>query len=221
MKLYAAYLLDRGYLDRDVFRDIPMEDEVELGPRWIKKNVFGKIIRQMEVEIFGARTQTQQFAALRDWAMIALMAYGGLRVHEVVKLDFEDFTINPRSGYVVFKGKRGKTREVELNSSLRKALEDYFAILPEAERVGAVFSGKGSSRITTRTVERRVKAIGEKVGLAITPHDLRASCLKWMRDNGAMIHEMQLTAGHTNRKTTERYIKPSREDMADLMERIA
>lgn len=51
-----------------------------------------------------------------------------------------------------------------------------------------------------------VSVYARKLGLAIKPHDLRRTVAKLMRSAGAELEQIQLTLGHANLATTERYL---------------
>ena len=60
-------------------------------------------------------------------------------------------------------------------------------------------------RITDKLIERTVQAYGEKIGIKLTPHDLRASFITLAIEGGATLLQAQYAAGHSDPRTTERY----------------
>src|SRR5205807_843655 len=64
---------------------------------------------------------------LRDRVLIVLLLHTGLRAKEVCCLRRDQVKLGKRSGFLEIIGKRNKYREVPLNITVRKALEEYLA----------------------------------------------------------------------------------------------
>ena len=60
-------------------------------------------------------------------------------------------------------------------------------------------------RITDKFIERLVHTAGQRIGIALTPHDLRASFITLAIEGGATLLQAQYAAGHSDPRTTERY----------------
>jgi len=211
-----------GYLEYDPFQGVEAWEEEETPPRWLCPGDFSKFLRQVEINVNGAMTEHWRWQALRDRAMIMLMAGAGMREGEVVALRLEDVVLGERSGRaIIWRGKGDKKREVPLGAEVRRALVDWLAV-----RAGSggdcVFVGKGraDSAISTRLVQRRVAEIGRQAGMAVTPHDLRHSFAKRALDRGAPLSVVSKLLGHRRVDTTARYVKPGWDDLQSAVERI-
>jgi integrase/recombinase XerD len=66
---------------------------------------------------------------LRDRVLIVLLLHTGLRAREVCRLRRDQVKLGKRSGFLEVIGKRNKYREVPLNATARKALEEYLPTL--------------------------------------------------------------------------------------------
>ena len=89
-------------------------------------------------------------AILRDIAMIEVLAGTGLRVSELLALQIEDITIQPRSGIVVVrKGKHDRQRTVPLTASVRVAIQAYLATHPECDKAKLSSGGANVARCAT------------------------------------------------------------------------
>lgn len=152
---------------------------------------------------------------LRDRAILELLYSTGLRVAELVSrdilsLDFETEMLRVR-------GKGNKERLVPVG---RPALEAVLAWLPlreqliadrarrgrDVEKKALFLNGRGS-RLTSRSVERLVKAYGERAGIpqVVTPHALRHSFATHLLEMGADLRSVQELLGHSSLSTTQRY----------------
>jgi integrase/recombinase XerD len=68
--------------------------------------------------------------SLRDRVLIVLLLHTGLRAREICRLQRDQVKLGKRSGFLEVIGKRNKYREVPLNATARKALEEYLPTLP-------------------------------------------------------------------------------------------
>ncbi|MHB0964838.1 MAG: tyrosine-type recombinase/integrase [Bellilinea sp.] len=210
-----------GHLTYNPFQGIESMEEVELEPRWLSRPEQGRMMRQVERLVNGATTEHWRRQAARDQAMIALMRYCGLRVGELVALDLGDVILGERSGRIVVRrGKGDKRRTVPMNSEARRALGYWLALRGIGQSGEPVFSGKGTARLTTRSVERRVAEIGRLAGLELTPHRMRHTFCKGLIDAGEPVTVAQRLAGHARSETTKRYILPGWDDLAAAVEKL-
>src|ERR1700736_3886437 len=85
--------------------------------------------------IWRTRKNKRWFAAvtnegtLRDRVLIILLLHTGLRAREICQLRRDQVKLGKRSGTLEVIGKRNKYREVPLNATARKALEEYLSRL--------------------------------------------------------------------------------------------
>jgi len=134
----------------------------------------------------------------RNRLMLELMARGGMRIGEVLKLramDVEDcklFLINPKSGRqheVVFIPKKVADRLREYIRSKNIGAEER--IFP--------LGYTGARQI--------VKKAGRKIGVEISPHDLRRHAATYASRSGAPIEIVsKIILRHANLSTTQRYL---------------
>ncbi|MBU3982844.1 MAG: tyrosine recombinase XerC [Proteobacteria bacterium] len=131
----------------------------------------------------------------RDRAILELLYSTGVRVAELVSrnlehLDFETEMLKVR-------GKGNKERLVPVGRPAREAVQVWLSSRQQLmqERAGrglllekeALFLNSRGSRLTTRSVERIVRAYGERAGIpqTVTPHALRHSFATHLLEMGA------------------------------------
>lgn len=181
-------------------------------PHWLEQPDERKLMRQAEINLIAARTNQQRTRALRDWAMLSVMRFAGLRVAEVAALDVEDVKLTPRTGELkVRAGKGDKERDVELSSSVRNVLAVWLS--ERGAQAGALFVDKDGQGITRRAIQKRVEALGEQCGLKVSCHMLRHTCAKRMVDGGASLAAVKQQMGHERIDTTVRYTQAGKEDL--------
>jgi integrase/recombinase XerC len=160
-------------------------------------------------------------AAKRDRAIFETLYSSGLRVGELVGLNWRD--IDEELGMVMIRaGKGNKDRLVPLGEPALDALRAWRSAMPIAwEPGGPVITNLRGGRLTTRSVElilqRRIEAAGLSAG--VTPHGLRHSFATHMLGNGADLRSIQEMLGHTSLATTQRYTHVSVNHLKEVYRR--
>lgn len=165
----------------------------------------------------------------RDRALLELLYSTGIRVDELVSRDVEDLDFTEE--VLKVRGKGNKERLVPVG---RPALEAVGNWLPQRlqlmrERAArgrqvedrALFLNGQGSRLSARSVERTVRAYGERAGLvqAVTPHALRHSFATHLLEMGADLRSVQELLGHASLSTTQRYTHLTIDHLAAIYDR--
>ncbi len=162
----------------------------------------------------------EQAGSLRDRTLIVLMLHTGLRVNEVCSLKRDQVVVHKRGGYLKVWGKRNKYREVPLNATARKALEDYLAA-QDKEAPFLFVSQRTQEQLTPRGVGFLIKKYARKAGLpALRPHDLRHRFGYRMAET-VPLHRLAQIMGHDSLDTTLIYIRGTEHDLQQAVEQIA
>ncbi len=150
------------------------------------------------------------FLPVRDRAVLEVFYSTGIRVSELVGLNWND--IDFPLGIIRVVGKGSKERIVPIGEIALQALRDYNAE-QEKKLKGAVkgaqpvFLNRRGSRITTRSVarivEKHLKASGIPVRMG--PHGLRHTFATHLLNSGADLRVIQELLGHASLSTTQRY----------------
>lgn len=159
--------------------------------------------------------ETSTAKGKRDYAIVSLLLRTGLRRFECSALNIGSLAMKKGHHILTFTGKGKKQRIVKVPVDVKRSIDVY---LQAAQREHAspdepLFTGfqKGgtptATRISDKLIERLVKHIGEKVGIDISPHGLRASFVTLALEDGAKLEQVQYAVGHSDPRTTERYQK--------------
>jgi len=158
----------------------------------------------------------------RDKALLALLAWGGLRREEVVSLNVGDF--DPTFGMRRVVGKGGHEACVPLPELARKIVAEYLA----AEREGAKsdepmfvvrYWGRGRNVEVRRMLPDRlyklVRALGRANGMPeLHPHAFRHSCgVELLRLTGGNLRAVMRHLRHSDIQTTTIYTQLAPEDL--------
>ena len=155
---------------------------------------------------------------LRDRAMLEVLYSSGLRVSELVGLDWEH--VDTESGAVRVLGKGRKERVVPVGRPALRALAAYrdaCAAAGLAAARGAVFRNARGGRLTARSVARLMERWVLLSGTATkaSPHALRHTFATHLLGAGADLRAIQELLGHASLSTTQRY---THVDLRRLME---
>lgn len=153
----------------------------------------------------------------RNYAIVSLLAYAGLRISEALNLKMTDFNVVSRE-ILVQDGKGSKTRVVFINDKVKEALQSW---LKEREKQGIenqyIFVSNRNKKLDRTTVNKIFNEFSEKVEKKITPHDLRHFFCSHAIKSGLSVHEVANQAGHSNIHTTLLYTNPSKDDLINKM----
>lgn len=144
----------------------------------------------------------------RDYAILTLFLNCGLRLSELVGLNYTDIRSD---GSMKVMGKGSKERIVYLNSACINAVERYMRVRPVdgVEDKKALFLSSRLKRISPKTVQHLVKVFLEKAGigdLGLSTHKLRHTAATLMYQYGdADVLVLKDILGHENLSTTEIY----------------
>jgi integrase/recombinase XerC len=147
---------------------------------------------------------------VRDRAILEFLYSTGVRVSELVGIDWADIDFQLDIVRVV--GKGSKERIVPFGWAAKEALEDY--ALEQRKKwnspckgAAAVFLSNRGGRITTRSVARIVEKRLRQAGIAVKlgPHGLRHTFATHLLNGGADLRVIQEMLGHASLSTTQRY----------------
>jgi len=164
------------------------------------------LISGSELERLMQAPEGKTLKATRDRAILELLFSTGMRVSELVSLDRDTIDLSKEEFSV--RGKGEKVRVVFLSSRSRETLKRYLDMRDDMEESLFVgISRKGSSRLSSRSIERIVKhyAVGAGITKKVTPHVIRHSFATDLLEEGADIRSVQALLGHASIATTQVY----------------
>lgn len=172
-----------------------------------------KAIDVDQVERLLSAPDPSDLLGARDRAILETLYSTGIRVSELVGINRPDVDVEDRA--MVVQGKGRRERLVPLGTHALAAINHYVEMLtadPRGQFEGDIadaplFINKHGTRLSTRSVRRKVSKYLEKVGLDpdISPHTLRHSFATHLLDNGADLRSVQELLGHQSLSTTQVY----------------
>lgn len=157
----------------------------------------------------------------RDYVMLAVMAGCGLREAEVVGLRLQDFQ-DAGNEIVMLRvlGKGDKVRNVPISPDLWRLVQRFVLLTgrslnSHADARKPLFASRvGKDKpLTTRSIQNVVKKYVRAAGITkpISPHSIRHTVGTNMAVNEAPLLVIQQFLGHSDPKTTMRYIRRAEE----------
>ena len=168
-------------------------------------------ITKKEVEEFRQRVlQSEGCSTKRNYAIVTIMAYAGLRISEVLHLKKVD--VNTAASQIrVADGKGEKQRTVIINSKVISAIREY----QRSDNVESdyLFHNSKGKILNPSTINKVFDEFSVD-GYHIHPHMLRHFfCYNALESGAYSINEVSNQAGHTSIKTTLKYLNPNLEQI--------
>jgi integrase/recombinase XerD len=195
-----GFLLEEGVIDQDPTEDL---SSPRLG------RALPKTLSLEEVERLLSASGNDTPEGSRDLAMLELLYATGMRVSELVSLNFDD--VDPAQGTVRCLGKGSKERIIPVHQPALDAFEAYILAgrpsLVNKRSGRAVFLNRKGERLTRQGFWLILKELVQRAGIQkkITPHTLRHSFATHLLHGGAPLRHVQELLGHSSITTTQVY----------------
>ncbi len=159
--------------------------------------------------------------ALRDKAMLELFYSSGLRLSELVALDWPQLDL--ASGQVTVTGKGNRMRLVPVGRKACEALLEWRKVRAEMAPLEepAVFVSRRGRRIAARTIQSRIRhwAIRQGLPRSVHPHLLRHSFASHVLESSGDLRAVQELLGHADISTTQVYTHLDFQHLAKVYDR--
>lgn len=146
----------------------------------------------------------------RNKAIIETLYSCGLRVSELVNLEFEQLFFE--EGFIRVIGKGNKQRLVPVSPSVKKEIGIYTKSVRNHQKIkpgneSYVFLNRRGAKLTRVMIFTIIKNLAEKIGLQknVSPHTFRHSFATHLLEGGANLRAIQEMLGHESITTTEIY----------------
>ena len=210
IKSFLRFLLREGVIERDPTLHIGSPKKDQPLPTYLAIDDMFRLLEAPPLDTA---------SGLRDRAILELLYSCGLRVSELVALNWGEIDTNLE--VVRVRGKGNKERIVPIGRKALEALARYgeqipALIVPKRRRAiprasarvsSPVFLNCRGGRLTTRSVARLVAGYARDCGIALktSPHALRHTFATHLLDAGADLRAIQELLGHSSLSTTQKY----------------
>ncbi|MFQ6677940.1 MAG: site-specific tyrosine recombinase/integron integrase [Fidelibacterota bacterium] len=211
IKSFFKYLLSNNIINVNPAAEVRTPKTPKSLPAFISEKMIGELMNIPDLSTI---------AGYRDKAILELFYSTGMRLSELVGLNFGDFQFDDKLVRVFGKGK--KERLIPFGNYAKISLENYWQkrgmSIRTAERTEPCFVNAKNKRISIRTVQRRVKKYIQQIaeGSSLGPHTLRHSFATHMLERGADIRALKDLLGHSSLSSTQIYTHIQPEKMKEI-----
>ncbi|MCF7884885.1 MAG: tyrosine recombinase XerC [Candidatus Marinimicrobia bacterium] len=185
------------------------------------KKSIPEILSEQEISQVLNNINDDDFYGSRNKALIELFYSTGIRLSELINIDFQH--INFSKNEIKILGKGNKERIVLMGERAVGSIENYLKKRKEkfGDSKGPLFISNRNQRLSASMVQVIVKeklaAVSEKNHLS--PHILRHSFATHLIDNGAELSAVKELLGHESLSTTQIYTHVKMDRMKTLYNR--
>ena len=199
LKSFFNYLVDESIIKVSPMEEVSSLKKAKKLPKYLSISEVNKLLNIPLNSEFDYRNK----------AMLELMYGTGLRVSELVSIEYSN--IDFENSIIRINGKGKKERIIPLGEVasyyLKVYLNDYRSKLLKRNTYNQVFLNNHGKPITRQGFNYILENIRELTGITkeITPHVLRHSFATHLLEGGADIRSIQEMLGHENISTTNIY----------------
>lgn len=140
-----------------------------------------------------------EHADIQEKLIIIILYTLGLRISELSSLKIDDIS----DEWVRVLGKGNKQRDLPLINATKKILDEYLGVFVLKE----FLFEKDGEKLSENSLRYIVAKVFRKVGIKVTPHQLRHSYATSLLNSGAPIVDVSELLGHSSMATTQIYTK--------------
>lgn len=229
-KSMFQYFVDNGALKTNPASGVkyPFVNDTRGKTQIISKNEVRTILNYLS-GIINRENPPAKPTDYRDRALIALMAFGFVRIGGALSVRRGDYYKEDGTWWMDFEEKGAQSHSLPVLGELKEYIDSYIKagdiidkdtwLFQSANRNGKL-SGKtydrGNSRIM---IARRANQAGVEVD-RISNHTFRATGITNFLQEGGTMSEAQDIANHKHQETTKRYDRRDRKKLVDIVKKI-
>jgi integrase/recombinase XerC len=204
LRAFFKFWIRRGRLRRNPWIGVPLPRLEKRLPKFLTEEQMKRLLDGPRLLIENG--SEEPFVAWRDRLAMELLYGGGLRVSELVGLNYGDIEFSEGTARVL--GKGGKERLCPLGAvamAVLKKWRDSFA--RDHSQDAPVMVGVHHQRMAVREVQKMIKrylALAE-LPMDLSPHKIRHSYATHLLNAGADLRLVQELLGHSSLNTTQVY----------------
>lgn len=226
LRTFYKYLVSNKIVNEDITKNIEV---VIKKPKGIKNTlsqeelhllyeaiIYDKNIENNRSLIFHQRTK------LRDYVIVLLLSYTGIRISELVQLDIQDINIESKMLTISRKGNVPDT--VYLPEKILLDINDYLehrklVLDINVQYKDALFLSIQKKRMTPRAILYMLNKYAKRTGITqnVTPHVFRRTYAVALLEQTNDIESVRKVLGHSSADTTQRYAQASEKRKKEVM----
>ena len=195
---------------------VPRRCHADLRPKYLP----WKKVRQLLASVDRSRRTGK-----RDYAILGLLAYHGLRAREAAGLRIEDIDFAGRS--LLLRGRKtGPPVRIPISKETAQALRDHLSAREDSAYQEVFLTAIAPLKPLTglalsSVVERRMRQCFGRLAQPRGAYSLRHSFAKMLLDRGAKLHEIGALLRHKSLRSTLIYTRIATEDLREVADNYA
>lgn len=192
IKVFLNYLYTEGEIFEDLAKTVPKIKVKRKQKKLLSVTEIERLLRAMDVT---------KFHEYRLWVSIRLILDTGIRVGELVDLKPEDLDLT----YNVILIRNPKNRQQRYVYFSKKMSNDLKRWLRYRDRFSGsewLFPTNRGTQQNISNIEKTLNNIGKRVGIEVTPHQLRNNFAKYYLLNNGDFATLSRILGHASIDTT-------------------
>ena len=190
------------------------------GPKNLK--TLPKSISVIDVNTLIKAPDCSTFIGLRDRAMLELLYATGVRISELINLQYSNIDLN--RSLIKVMGKGNKERMIPFGDNALFWLREYIKFRRKNNlslNSRDFFISQQRKKITRQAFWHRIKLYLNKTGLSqeVSPHTLRHAFATHLLNNGADLRSVQMLLGHSDLSTTQIYTHIAKQRLGEMIKK--
>ncbi len=206
LRSFFRFLQQQGTIQKSPMHTIHTIKGAKRLPSFVPESRMRPLIEQQDP---CDESPEKSFLKTRNKLIITLFYGCGVRLAELIRIDFSDFSLDFSTLKVL--GKGNKERLIPIIEPLRREIRNYISQIErqnicKSEKKALILTLKGEriSRITVYRIVKEALAAGGVQGKR-SPHVLRHTYATHLLNHGADMREIQELMGHASLRTTQVY----------------
>ncbi|MDX2086068.1 MAG: tyrosine-type recombinase/integrase [Candidatus Melainabacteria bacterium] len=212
---FSKYLIREGVLDKNFVKDV---EEQGIRVR-ANKNPKRPVVKENEIP-----TLLEAEMDPMERAMVLLLVHTGVRAAECAKVRIPHVDLDKRELWIP-KAKWNKQRRLGLSKEVVDAIRVYLFVRPvtgplrdDPEKPNDfLFLDRFYNPMSRDGVYKRLRNVGKRVGVVVSPHMLRRRFATHHLLGGKSVREVQTAMGHASPQMTLLYDRTSEQHVVDAM----
>ena len=189
----------------------------------LTKKDFNSILKAVNRGVGNSTAKKlQNRTTSRDKLIISLFMTTGMRKTALTEINLEDINIDKRTLQVVDKG--NKYHVYYLSDDIISLIDEWLSdreVMLNGRESAALFVSDNGNRLTGNAITKIVQKYSEgAIGYQISPHKFRAGFCSILYDEKHDIEFVRKSVGHSQIRTTQRYIVTNNKERKEASEII-
>jgi len=216
IRAWSRWMLEEEIIEKDICKGIKLVKEDD-SPKIVKEEDIHLALRHLRRK----KRREDSFYSIRNYTIMVTLIGTGLRINELVNLDWSDIDFVNRLVTIRISKSR-KQGSVPLSESLAKELSSWRIYVEGKynEVPSPIYINLNGNRLTKNGVQLFIKRLKHDLGIQgdFSPHAMRNVFIKRLLMNKANLREIQLLARHSKIDVTRQYIGYFQHELKEVLD---